>query len=380
MTKTARVLTVIIMAICFLSSRQEISLSQSILLSQPQQNISGLPLSPGDRLRIKIPGEGGELFSGDYEVNLYGNLEIPYLDPLPVGGLQTKEVQQKLRKILLDKEFFLPELLQISVQILDFGAIRVDISGEVFDPGRIVINDGSKNQNTSETDAVAGDNAMDRYLSKALKTVGGITPRADLTQIEIIRYGKKYQTVDFSGIFDGEPIEDIPLVDGDQIIVRKAEKFQPELVRPSPITPDDIPLYVSNLSDPAGGRALEGASRISETRFVYGSRLSQILISAQCLGGDFIERGRFVILVREDVITKEVSVINESVETIVLESPTQEEMNPFLMPNDGIACYDSNIANARNFFSLLSTFLTPFSLLSNIWREFDLIFQDDRRR
>jgi polysaccharide export outer membrane protein len=346
-------------------------------LNQPEPTVSNLPLSPGDRLKITIAGDGGELFNGDYEVNIYGNLELPYLEPLPVKGLDPTEVRNKLREILLAKQFFKPELLQVSVQVLSFGPIRVNISGEVFEPGRIVINDTdpSTSQSVPQIDTVVGDNPLDRYLTTALKTGGGITPNADLRQIEIIRYGKKYKTVDVSGILKGEPIEDIPLVDEDQIIVPKTEEFQAELVRPSPITPDDIPLYVSNLSQPAGGRALEGASRISETRFVYGSRLSQILISAQCLGGNAIDRDRFALLVRADPISQEITTINKSVEEIVIDSPIQEDLNPFLMPNDGIACYDSATANARNFFGLISDFLTPFSIFSNIWTQIDRIFQ-----
>ncbi len=43
-----------------------------------------IPLSPGDRLRITIPGIGGEEFSGEYEVNFSGDLEVPFIDPVPV--------------------------------------------------------------------------------------------------------------------------------------------------------------------------------------------------------------------------------------------------------------------------------------------------------
>ncbi|MFZ4558326.1 MAG: hypothetical protein ACOYN8_18335, partial [Pseudanabaena sp.] len=47
-----------------------------------QKPLEALPLSPGDRIRLLIPE--GELFSGVYEVNLDGNIQIPYLDPLTV--------------------------------------------------------------------------------------------------------------------------------------------------------------------------------------------------------------------------------------------------------------------------------------------------------
>ncbi len=60
-----------------------------------------LPLSPGDRIRLLIPE--GELFSGVYEVNIDGSIQIPYLEPLPVKGLEISEVKQKIYRTLIDR-------------------------------------------------------------------------------------------------------------------------------------------------------------------------------------------------------------------------------------------------------------------------------------
>lgn len=347
-----------------------------LISDQKPENLNSLPLSPGDKIKILVRGEGGEIFNGDYEVNLYGNIELPYLDSISVGGLDSNEVKQKLRAIFLEKQFFKPELLEISVQVLSFGAIQVSVSGDVFEPGRIVINDSENNAPISSDD-IPGDNPLDRYLTQALKSVGGVKPTADLTKIEIFRQGKLYKIVDISGVLSGNLFEDVPLIDEDQIIVPSTKVFQTNLVRPSPITPEEIPLYVANLSEPSGGRALEGASRISETRFDYGTRLAQILISAQCLGGDFIQRNRYALLVRTNPVTKEVTTLNQLVEDIVTNPNLQEEINPFLMPNDGVACYDSKLTNTTNFFQFLNTVLSPFNTLSNILNNFDNFFRNN---
>lgn len=340
---------------------------------------TNLPLSPGDKIKIMIQGEGGEIFSGNYQVNLYGDIELPYLDSIRVRGLDVREVREKLKDILLSKQFFRPELLQVSVQVLSFGPIQVNVNGAVFEPGRIVINDRESNE-SNFVDDIVGDNPLDRYLTNALKLAGGVKPTADLSRTEIIRSGKKYKTVDLYGIFSSKTIEDIPLIDGDVVIVHSKKEFQIELIRPSPITPDEIPLFIANLTDPSGGRALEGASRISETNFDYGTRLSNILITAQCLGGNFIEGDRSALLIRTDSVTQEVITLDNSVEEIITNSSAQAEINPFLMPNDGIACYDSDLNNTAGFFQFLSTILSPFSVFSNILNNFDNFFGGNNRR
>ena len=54
-----------------------------------------LPLSPGDRIKITIPE--GEEFSGIFEVNIDGKLEIPYLPPLQAAGLEPEQIRGNLR-------------------------------------------------------------------------------------------------------------------------------------------------------------------------------------------------------------------------------------------------------------------------------------------
>ena len=95
-----------------------------------QEPLEALPLSPGDRIRLLIPE--GELFSGVYEVNLDGNIQIPYLDPLSVRGLEIDEAKQLIRDTLVNRKFFQPKFLQLNVSILQWAAVQVHVSGAVF--------------------------------------------------------------------------------------------------------------------------------------------------------------------------------------------------------------------------------------------------------
>jgi len=58
-------------------------------------------------------------------------------------------------------------------------------------------------------------------------------------------------------------------------------------------------------------------------------------------------------------------VIQQSIEELV-RNHKRDEFNPYLMPNDGIACYDSNVTNIRDVARSLSDIFNPISLLARI--------------
>jgi polysaccharide biosynthesis/export protein len=343
---------------------------QTIPLQYNPVKVTGLPLSPGDLIKITIPGIGGEAFTGDYEVNLYGYLEIPFIDPLFAVGLNAQQIKEQLTKILLEKQFFKPELLRLSVQVLQFSPIQVTVTGEVFSPGRITINTKGETAITVSNPAIPGDNPLERYLTTALKTVGGVKPTADVENIQIFRNGQLYQTVSLTGLFQAQPVEDIPLIAGDYIVVSEAQNFQNKLVRPSPITPDQISLYISNLSDPGSGRAVSISAETQNTSFAYGTRFSQALISAQCVGGNFRNENRRVLLIRTDSDTGESEAHQYSIGQILDPNNNNEQVNPFVMPNDSIVCYDSELVSTETLFNLIGTFLNPLNLINGIFNIF----------
>ncbi|MEB3338584.1 MAG: polysaccharide biosynthesis/export family protein [Leptolyngbyaceae bacterium] len=317
-----------------------------------------LPLSPGDRIKLSIP-EGDE-FSGIYEVNLDGTLEIPYLGFVSVMGMETAQVAQELSKLLVRRKFFQPAFIQISVQILRWAPIQVTVAGETFLPGRVQINEFPRTADTSTPQTVVpGDLAPERSLTAAIRSAGGILPTADLKNIRLIR-GNQEMIFDLSGVFTGDPVTEVPLIAGDQVIVPKTS-FQNTLVRPSQITPAGIKVFASNLSSPASSNS---SSSVKEAiSFPYGSRFTQAVVAANCVGGtQATNADRVAILIHTDPLNGKTKVLEQRVEDLVRNS-RDDAKNPFLMPGDGVACYDSTVTNTRDVFRSFSEILSPFGIL-----------------
>ena len=328
--------------------------------SLSQKPLEALPLSPGDRLRVTIPE--GELFSGVYEVNLDGNIQIPYLDPLTVRGLEIDETKQLIRDTLINRQFFQPKFLQLNVSILQWAAVQVHVSGAVFQSGRISINNRSAEERNLQQNQSSGDNPPERFLTAALRGAGGITPLANVKEVMVIR-NNFVQIVDLSGVFSGEEVDDVPLISGDRVVVPILAKQQNNLVRPSQITPPGIRVFLSNLTIPAPSNATS-AIKSDGSSFPYGARFSQAVISANCLGGTFPTNAqRRAVLVRTDRQTGETEVFDRGIEQLIRDS-TDDTNNPFLMPEDGVGCYDSTVTEARDVVrTITDIILTPFNLI-----------------
>lgn len=325
-----------------------------------------LPLSPGDRLRVLIPGDEGlpvtDQFSGVYEINLDGTLQLPFIDPVPVAGLELVQVEQRLRQILLEGGFFQPSFLQVSVKIVQWAPIQVTVSGATFNPGRVLVN--QRNDNTGDRPVtitpLTGEYPPERYLTAAIRQAGGVTPEADILNVRLIR-GNQEQTIDLSGMFTGAPVNDIPLIAGDQIIVPKRQTLDNELVRPSQITPEQINVFFSNLSTPNQG------GNVQVEQVAYGTRFAQAAVAAKCIGGSTVDAKRRVTLLQTDRVTGKVNVIDRSVEDLVRK---QEDgtTNPFLMPDDGVVCYDSKTRNVSSIFSVIGNIINPISGIESLIR------------
>ena len=331
-----------------------------------------LPLSPGDRLQVTIPGVGGEEFSGVYEVNLNGDLEVPYIPPLRAAGFVPEALEQQLGSKLVERQLFRPELLQLSVQVLDYSPIQVSVTGAVFSPGRLLVSQesaaaGTTNINNDSTQ-FPGDYPVERYLTSTLLSAGGVQPTADISQVQILR-GTQSTVVDLSGIITGDSVDDFPLIAGDQVIVPNKGVFQGTLVRPTQITPDTVQLYVSNITEPGNGRNLEGDGDINAASFEYGTNLVQALVAARCVGGTrSTNANRRAVLIQTDTVSGELNTSEYLVQDLITQATENPNDTPLLMPNDAIACYDSGVVNARSLFDTVGDFLNPLNLLRSIFR------------
>ena len=340
-----------------------------LLITLMKTSVSfALPLSPGDRLEVSIPEE--KYFTRVYEVNQNGELEIPYLGSLSVKGLEPLEIQTKLSHALVDNGFFPPHTLQLSVQVLEWAPIQISVMGAVVQPGRVEINEPFYPEQPAispEARQITGSYASRRYLTSAIKATGGILPTANVQKIILQRNGQE-QEIDLSGAFTGEPINDVSLIAGDRIIVPAATSLQPELMRPSLITPPGIKIFVSNLTVPANSNSTAAVDNREEgIPFPYGARFSQAVIATNCVGGTkATNANRSAVLVRVNRLTGETTYLDRSVEDILRHSQNDRD-NPFLMSGDGVVCYDSSVTNTRDVFRTIGDILNPFSLIRQLF-------------
>jgi polysaccharide biosynthesis/export protein len=376
------------LAVLLLAVPSKAGAANDPVIPDEQAPVATFYLSPGDQLRVTVSGVGSEQFTGDYQVNMNSALEIPYLPPIDVHDIAVADLEQRIEQKLVDGKVFRPGNFSVTVQSLEYAPVDVTVSGAVFNPGRVTINN-EQTGNSATKEVLVGANAPDRHLTSALLAAGGVTPRADVSAIKVMRGADMELIVDLSGLFRGERVADVPLVSGDLIVVPDSGTFQARNVKPSPITPSEVATYVSNVTEPISSRAtLESSDRVvNETLFGYGTRLTQAVIAAQCAGGtQGVNAARKVVYVHTDETTGEVTTIEQPVSLLVRESvavmddPLPETLqsstgpstarygvNPYLMPKDGIVCYDSAVVSLRDIFVTAAAILLPVTIWQNIF-------------
>jgi polysaccharide biosynthesis/export protein len=319
--------------------------------------------STGDRFNLMVPG--APEFSGDFVVNADGRVILPYAGELPVRGATNEELTHKIEQAFLKAKLFESQGFKISVRPVLYAPINVTVSGAVFLKGRFTIN-GNGGGGTAEARGLTktGDSPLDRFVGAALRAANGVRPDADLANIRLTRSGKTY-TLNWRGALTGEPVDDIPLLDGDHVDVGEAACFQSALVRPSQITLQGVRVFMSNLTVPALNNSASAINKDS-TGLPYGTRLLAGLVANNCVGGALASNaGRYAILITRNPKTQETEVIQRSIETLVL-SPDRDQINPFLMPDDAIACYDSAITDTREAANTVSAILSPMQAYRNL--------------
>lgn len=303
----------------------------------------------------------GKEFIGDYTIGPDGTISLPYIRGLGAAGHSEASLERRIRGALVRNQLFSRELARVAVRVVHYAAIRIRVQGAVFQPGSHTINE-AKGQ-TSEADVALkagrtfGGSTIRRTLTAALRVAAGVRPDADISQVELNRRGRRY-VLDMRGVLTGERVVDPVLEDGDEIRVPSRHCFQPELVRPSQITPRGIRIYVSKIHF--------GADARYDEKIPYGLRLLQAAVVASCIGGPKPTRGhREIVLVSTNPVTRRTEVVQRSVETL-LRAKERDSINPYLMPDDSVACYDSPAAEAADLATILNTILTPVKTIRSI--------------
>ncbi len=293
--------------------------------------------SIGDRFNIFVSDY--EDISGDYMINTDGRIILPFAGEVSAVGANNDELQRLVEGAYLRAGILKEGGMRAVVRPVQWGPINVTVSGAVFAPGRVVINnirDADKLEKALER---FGDGTLDRFIPAALRAAGGVRPDADVSHIAVLRKGRRL-VLDWRGAFGRGAVDDIALIDGDEIIVPEASCFQSGLIRPTQITPPGIRIFISNAVAPVYSNANAAVSPLS-TSLPYGTRLLAGLVSANCVGGSLATNAqRHAVLVSRNPKTLRTEVVQRSIEELV-QSSDRDTLNPFLMPDDAIACYDS---------------------------------------
>lgn len=316
--------------------------------------------SKGDRFNLQIPGAAD--YTGDYIVNADGRVILPFAEPIQAVGLTSDSLARRIERALVKARLFEGDGFRVSVSPVQYSSINITIAGAVFLPGRFTINT-RENEKFEKALAKAGDSALDRSVAAAIRAGGGVRPDADLSRVVLIRDGKKHR-LDWRGALTGAPVDDVPLIEGDHIQVEEGSCFQSALVRPSQITPPGVRIFASNLTTPS-------VSTVSvsqhATSMPYGTRFLAGLVSANCVGGSLATNAkRYAVLISRNPRTKETQVIQRSVEELI-RSADRDSINPFLMPDDAMACYDSAVGDVSQVAALLQQIMTPVNAISSTY-------------
>ncbi|MGS4982961.1 Polysaccharide biosynthesis/export protein [Pseudosulfitobacter pseudonitzschiae] len=302
--------------------------------------LRGERVTRNDLVDVRVGDD--DTFNGDYVVSRDGTIKLPFLPPIRAQGRLTSEIESDIASQLIAGDFFV-DRPRISVRVADFASVTVGVSGAVFEPRTVEIGGVPGDQVDSRRQGALGASTEARNLSAALRAAGGVRPDADISAVEVRRGGQMY-VLDMRGVFEGQNAVDIMLLTGDEVSVPSRGCFQEDLMRPSPISPPGVSLFLSNLTQPAAGNALSAVGR-DVREIPYGTRYLQAVINTNCVGGARATSAhRSSVLFSRNPVTGVSVVIERDIENL-LRRADRDDYDPYLLPGDSIACYDSTITN-----------------------------------
>ena len=236
----------------------------------------------------------------------------------------------------------------------------------MFNPGTVRAGDRAPEDRVGQSEGAAnGDANAARSVTTALRAAGGVRPDANIQQIGLVRHDRM-MVIDLRPSHDGTATGDVLLAPGDRLIVPSTGCFDPYLVRPSLVTQPGIRVHMSNLTRPANNNA--GAAIGERTGSLpYGTRFLQGLVAMNCVGGSAMNSGRRAVLISRNPMSGQSVVVEREVEELVRHA-NRDAFDPYLMPGDALACYDSrwmNLSDAIAMVTGAAGALTPAILLQD---------------
>ena len=307
-------------------------------------------LGVGDAILVEF--NGLDIFTNIHVVNSEGFINLPELRNLYVVGLTLDDLEKHLNEQYQDY-IIDPD---VSVLIKKYRPINIFINGEVEIPGLYTLK--SKVENLISPDknkSYMNQIASPPRLVDAIRSTGGLTKNANLSSIEVIRLnakskggGKLKTEINFLKLItEGDQTQNIRLMDGDTIIVKKSERLVKNqlLLKRNNFGSLNINVYMTgNLNKPG------------VTEIPRGSSLFEAIAAA---GGNKSDPGNieFIRFNKEGAIEKR---ILKSKSNMKKGSP----QNPILENGDLINIRKTKFGQSKQFMSELYTpIITGFSLL-----------------
>ncbi len=297
-------------------------------------------LSPGDIVEVIVGND--EIFSGKYEISSDGTLKVRDLISVKAYGRSVTDVGNAVATALASAGYY-NVTPNVSVRLVDFGTVRAFVSGAVFEPGMVILGGSAATGDDNSRVQTLGATTENRRLSRALQGAGGVRPDADLSRVSIKRNGKR-MVVDLRNAITGGMLDNKIILAGDEVTVPSLGCFQSALVTPSAVSPPGAKVFMSNLTDPAGSNGNSGIDK--DTRELrYGTRMLQAVVSMNCVGGSkMTNASRTAVLYTRNPDTGKSIVIERNIEDL-LRNADRDDYDPFILPNDALACYDSMTTN-----------------------------------
>jgi polysaccharide export outer membrane protein len=327
-------------------------LSPPLLL--PSGGIQPVPLTPslhaepytlavGDRIQITVANVPE--FTAQYQVLVDGSVELPVIGNVPLSGLSLAQAARELTAKYVQADVLYNPT--ITVTLLVPSVPRIAITGEVNRPGAY---------------SLATTDGKLPTLTEALQKAGGITERADLRQIQVLRPQRSgpdrtLQVSLWELLRSGDLRQDISLRDGDSVVVPMAAAMNPaeaRLIGSSTVVPASVKI------------AIIGEARQSGVREVPpNTSLNQVLLDA----GGFSNRARrsSVELVRMNpngTVTRRRIRIDFS-------QDINEQTNPILWDRDVIIVNRNSLAAVGD---TLGTLLNPVGQAFSLFNLFRVFF------
>lgn len=297
-------------------------------------------LSPGDLIEVSISDD--DVISGKYEVSQDGMLRLMHVPPVSAKGRSVDSIEESVRKALIDAGLYNTVPL-VSIRVMDFAPARVFVAGAVFEPGSVTVGSVSATSMDRLRQETLGGRASGRRLAQALQSAGGVRPDADLSRVTVWRGGYK-KIYDMRPVITGHAYPDPVLLESDQVEIPSRHCFQEELMAPSVVAPPGVKVFMSNLAVPASSNAQAAISK-DTVELRYGTRFLQAVFSLNCVGGARLTNSnRSAVLFTRNPITGQSIVIERNLEEL-LRRGDRDDFDPYLMPGDALACYDSSVIN-----------------------------------